>query len=324
MSFLPFVCLGIGILIGIFEKDNRVAVYSGKVLTVALSLLMLAIGLGIGLDQSIVDNLAKIGLNCAVIALCAILCSVGFTVICEKTILPLKQIDQKLAQRKISLLSETGEADGLEQADANHKQGGRGLVWVMPVCILTGLILGIVLRAYLSPDLIHNAFTVFLIVLYICVGISQGENKEVYRFIKLLGMKTIWLSVAVLVGSILGGALAGKLLGLPLSVSVISAGGMSYYSITGAFMTDTYGLAVGTYGFIVNVMREFFTVLLMPLLIRISLGSPIAAGAAGDMDTMLAPVTKFVGVRLGLVTLLTGTVLTFAVPFLLPILASIL
>lgn len=324
MSFLPFVCLGIGILIGIFVKDNRVAVYSGKVLTIALSLLMLAIGLGIGLDQSIVSNLAKIGLNCAVIALCAILCSVVLTVICEKTILPLKQIDRKLAQRKITLLSETEETEELEAVGTNDKRSGGGLVWVMPVCILTGLLLGILLRAYLSADLIQTGFTIFLIILYICVGISQGANKEVYRFIKLLGMKTMWLSAAVLVGSILGGALAGKLLGLPLSVSVISAGGMSYYSITGAFMTDTYGLAVGTYGFIVNVMREFFTVLLMPLLIRISLGSPIAAGAAGDMDTMLAPVTKFVGVRLGLVTLLTGTILTFAVPFLLPILAAIL
>ncbi len=97
---------------------------------------------------------------------------------------------------------------------------------------------------------------------------------------------------------------------------------MSYYSITGAFMTEAYGLEVGAYGFLVNVMREFLTVL-MPVLVKISKGSPIAGGAAGNMDTMLAPVTKFVGVRLGLVTLVTGTVLTFVVPFLLPLMAAV-
>lgn len=87
-------------------------------------------------------------------------------------------------------------------------------------------------------------------------------------------------------------------------------------------MTQTYGLAPGAYGFIVNLLREFITVLIMPLLIRISPGSPIAGGAAGDMDTMLAPVTKFVGINLSIVTLLTGTVLTFIVPILLPIMSN--
>ena len=160
-------------------------------------------------------------------------------------------------------------------------------------------------------------FTISLIVLYVCVGISQGANREVFRFVKRLGFRIIWLSAAILLGSILGGIIAGILLRLPLYVSVISASGMSFYSITGAYMTQAYGLEIGTYGFIVNVLREFFTVLLMPLLIKISLGSPIAGGAAGNMDTMLAPVTKFVGVRLGLVTLITGTILTLLVPIVL-------
>lgn len=128
---------------------------------------------------------------------------------------------------------------------------------------------------------------------------------------------------AILVGSIFGGMLAGVLLDLPPHISVVSASGMSFYSITGAYMTEAYGLEVGTYGFIVNVMREMFTILFMPLLIKISPGSPIAGGAAGNMDTMLAPVTKFVGVRLGLATLITGTLLTFLVPFLLPVAAVV-
>lgn len=83
------------------------------------------------------------------------------------------------------------------------------------------------------------------------------------------------MSVAIFIGSIVGGFLAGTIMGVPLRISVMSAGGMSYYSITGAYMTQAYGIEGGTYGFIVNVMREFFTVLLLPLLIKISKGSLI-------------------------------------------------
>lgn len=89
-------------------------------------------------------------------------------------------------------------------------------------------------------------------------------------------------------------------------------------------MTIIPFIEIGRYGFVVNVMREFFTIILMPLLIKISPGSPIAGGAAGSMDTMLAPITKFVGVRLALVTLITGIILTVLVPFLLPLLSVLL
>jgi uncharacterized membrane protein YbjE (DUF340 family) len=88
-------------------------------------------------------------------------------------------------------------------------------------------------------------------------------------------------------------------------------------------MTQTYGITAGTYGFLVNVMREFITILLLPLLVRISKGTPIACGGAADMDTVLMPVTKFVGTELGIIVLITGTILTFAVPVLLQLLSNI-
>lgn len=52
---------------------------------------------------------------------------------------------------------------------------------------------------------------------------------------------------------------------------------------------------------------------------KISKGSAIASGAGGCMDTMLIPVSKAVGPELGLVALISGTITTLAVPFILPI-----
>ena len=89
-------------------------------------------------------------------------------------------------------------------------------------------------------------------------------------------------------------------------------------------MLSSFGPEAGVYGFMINVFRDFFTVLLLPILGRVSNSAPIASGAAGNMDSMLVPVTKVVGRELGLVALIVGIVLTFGVPVILPILCSVM
>lgn len=315
MSIIPFVCLGIGIMVGLIVKNEKFFIYSDKISTFSLILLMLVIGLGIGLDKSIVDNFLRMGLNCVVIAISAIIFSVLLTFIVEKTVLSLDKIDY-------ALIEDVNDKESELFKDEEDKKGSN-LVWIMPVSIIIGLIAGVLLRSIINPSVTDLFFTIALIVLYICVGISQGANKEVFVYIKLIGFKIILIPAAILFGSLVGGIVSGIILRLPLYISTTAAAGMSFYSITGAYMTQQYGIETGTYGFIVNIMREFLTVLTMPLLIKISPGALIAGGAAGDMDTMLAPITKFVGIRLSLVTLLTGMILTFVVPILLPIVSTI-
>jgi uncharacterized membrane protein YbjE (DUF340 family) len=309
-----------GIMLGLIIKNEKIFLYSDKISTFALVLLMFVIGLGIGLDKSIADNLLIIGLNCAVIAIAAIAFSVLLTFVLEKTLLPLDKIDYALLEKNIQLNDSVKDSEILK--DEEDKKGSN-LVWVMPVSIIIGLIAGVLLRSIITPSATDSFFTIALIVLYICVGISQGANKEVFVYLRLIGFRIILIPAAILFGSLIGGIVSGIIIGLPLYISTTAVAGMSFYSITGAYMTQQYGIEIGTYGFIVNIMREFITVLTMPLLIKISPGALIAGGAAGDMDTMLAPITKFVGIRLSLVTLLTGMILTFVVPILLPLISII-
>lgn len=311
MSYIPFVCLGIGFCLGIFNKKKNFLYFSDKVSTISLAILMLGIGIGIGLDKTILNNMGRIGFNCFMVSLLAIIFSVIFTYLCEKTLLPLDKIDKKIDEQNFELISSVN----------TDSESSTSFIWVMPTCIVLGLVLGIFLRNVIGGGTVDTLITISLVVLYICVGISQGANNEVYQFIKELGWKMIFLPIFIMVGSVFGGYIASLIIDVPASITTISASGMSYYSVTGAFMSKTYGIEAGTYGFIVNVMREFITVISLPFLRKISMGSPIAAGGAGNMDTMLAPVTKFVGIRLGLVTLVTGMILTIIVPFLLPILA---
>ncbi|MDR1203464.1 MAG: lysine exporter LysO family protein [Tannerellaceae bacterium] len=329
MTWIPFACLAVGAICGWRGLPAAIMAKIDMVTNVALIALMLTIGTNIGASDTIMGNLPFIGLNCIVIALSAIILSVAFTFLAEKTVLPLdkaKMIIPIAMDAAAGVSVDISAEDVPNSSDAENKRsdsGGSPLVWIMPVSIVVGVGFGFFLMPKAYVYFLDYSLTASLVVLYISVGISLGASKDVLKYIRQLGFRVLFLPIAIFIGSLTGGFLAGCILNIPMHIPVMSAAGMSYYSITGAYMSQAYGVEVGTYGFIVNVMREFFTVSSLPLLIKISKGSPIAGGAAGNMDTMLAPVTKFVGAELGLVTLFTGTVLTFLVPFLLPLLRAL-
>lgn len=317
MTLMPFICLGVGFAISMRQLPGKFLKAVDWVINISLVVLMLTIGMNIGINDSVMLNLADIGLNCLVISLLAITFSVVFVVLMEKTVLPLSSLKEKLHSEHLDLSKEV-------DITTEEERKISPLIWLMPIGLAAGVAAGYFLFGEGAGVYLGYSLYGSLILLYTGVGVSLGSNRKVFLYIKVLGFKIIYISVAIFIGSLTGGLLGGILMDVPLNISMVSAGGMSYYSITGAYMTQVYGIEAGTYGFIVNVMREFFTVLFLPLLAKISKGSTIASGAAGNMDTMLVPITKLVGTEIGLVALITGVILTFAVPFELPVLWGII
>jgi len=309
MSWFPFICLGLGALIGVSSWVKHIVRLVDPLINLGLVVLMLTLGIKIGSNDSLVSSLGLFGFRCLFTSLSAIIFSIFFTVLLEKTILPLEEVQQKLICQNIGINQMTGIPSPL--------------IWIMPSCIILGILSGYAIFPLQRSFILNYTLTGSLIILYTGVGISFGMNRTVFQYIRILSWKIVLIPVAIIAGSLAGGYISGIILGMPTYITVTAAGGMSYYSITGAYLTQMYGIEAGAYGFLVNVIREFLTVLCLPFLIRISPGSPIASGAAGDMDTMLVPITKFTGAELGIVTLITGTVLTFLVPFILPILVSL-
>jgi uncharacterized membrane protein YbjE (DUF340 family) len=314
---MPFLCLGVGFLFGIRQLSDYILKTVDLVINVALIILMLTIGMNIGINDSVILNLKTIGLNCIAISLSAITFSVLLVLLIEKTILPLGKLKERLYLENLDINNEIN-------IEKEEQKKSSVMIWIIPFSIISGILIGYFILSNNIKYLLDYFLIFSLVFLYMGVGINLGVNRKVFKYIKLIGLKVAFIPLAIFIGSLIGGLLSGLVLDIPVNISVISASGMSYYSITGAYMTQVYGIEAGTYGFMVNVMREFLTVLLLPFLVKISNGSPIAGGAAGNMDTMLVPVTKFVGAELGLVALITGVILTFAVPFILPILYGIL
>lgn len=305
--YIPFICIAVGAAINWRGLPANILKIFDYMMSIALFVLMAIIGLNIGTSPEVMGNLGRIGINCLIISLCAIVCSVAVVRLCEATIMPLEKIRLQLAM------------ENNQPVETEENKKFDPLIVIMPGCIAIGILSGRFLFPDISEKFLDNALTVSLFFLYLSAGISLGSNKAVFTYIKRLGFRVMIMPIATFIGCIIGGALIAPLLGVPLDISVISASGMGYYSLTGAFLTESYGIEAGTYGFIVNVSRDVFTVALMPLLVKISKGSPVASGAGGCMDSMLMPVTRAVGPELGMVGLISGTIITIFVPIWLPL-----
>ena len=325
-TLIPFICLAFGAAINWRGLPAPLLKAFDITTNAALILLMAVIGLNIGTSPQVMGNLGTIGLNCLIISLSAITGSVILVCLAEATVMPLEKIRLQLSEENSHAAEESAVHQDavVHAAEFQTESSFSPLIIVMPACIVIGIIAGYFWLQDMSRSILDTTLTVSLIFLYTGVGVSLGENKEVFRYIKRLGVRILFMPAAIFAGCIAGGFISGLLLCLPYNYSVISASGMGYYSLTGAFMTETFGIEAGTYGFIVNVSRDVFTVALLPLLSKISKGSPIASGAAGCMDTMLVPVTRAVGPELGMVALISGTILTFVVPVWLPVIGAVL
>ena len=108
--------------------------------------------------------------------------------------------------------------------------------------------------------------------------------------------------------------------------------GMVYYSLSSILVTSlkesTIGAAaaaeLGTITLLANVMREMFTLLLAPLMVRyLSPAAPICAGGATTIDVTLPSITQYSGRDWVFVAIVHGVLVDFSVPFLVSFFCSL-
>ncbi len=306
--YIPFICIALGCAVNWRGLPERVLNIINFIMNSALMLLMAVVGLNVGTSKEVLNNIGTIGLNCAIMCLGSVFCAVLLMVLLEKTIVPLEEIRLKLLEEKGLVLKAVPEGKGVDP-----------LMICMPLAIILGLLLGIYVWPDISEQTLDVLLSISLIFLYTGAGVSLATNKVAFLYIKKLGLRILLLPLAIFVGGLISGFIMHLILGVDLCWSVTASSTMGYYSLPGAFMTEAYGVEAGIYGFMVNIFRDICTVTLMPILKKISKGSPIASGAGGCMDSMFIPVTRAVGPELGIAGLIVGTIITIFVPFWLPI-----
>lgn len=191
----------------------------------------------------------------------------------------------------------------------------------MIVLILSALIIGIGIGFFnLIPfnltSYIDPISRFLLIALLFLVGIYVGTNKNVIFELKKMGIKILFILLFIILGSLIGGLLLSFFIDLSIYESLAIASGMGYYTLSSIILNQTVGIGLGTLAFLSNIIRETLTIIITPFISKKSRLSPIASGGVTSMDTTLPVIIKFTSTKVGLISIISGIVITLLVPLL--------
>lgn len=182
---------------------------------------------------------------------------------------------------------------------------------------LLGILCGVM---HWLPDLnaYGNVSYLTLCALLFCVGITVGNNTTMLKTFRHLDPRLMLLPLMTIVGTLAATAIAA--IGLPrrsLTDCLAIGSGFGYYSLSSIFITQYRGPELGTIALLANIIREVFTLLGAPLLVRyFGPLSPISCGGATTMDTTLPIITRTSGQDFVILSLFHGFLVDFSVPFL--------
>jgi uncharacterized membrane protein YbjE (DUF340 family) len=173
----------------------------------------------------------------------------------------------------------------------------------------------------LVTDYLLNAA---LYILLFVMGLTFAIDKEAVAKLKATGLKLLIVPVLVILGSILGGLVAGLIFQLDLFGSMAVTAGYGWYTLTGPLLTQMLGTTWGALGFAANFLRELLTIVTITLLVRLDKYAPIASGGATTMDTTLPVIVRYCGSETLITAFSSGFVLSMIAPFTVAAIASLL
>ena len=170
---------------------------------------------------------------------------------------------------------------------------------------------------------VHLLSTWSLRILMMMVGMSVGGDREMLRSLKTMNPKLLLLPLATIAGTYAGCILVNLFLSYEVKDVLAVGSGFGYYSLSSVLISESRGAFLGTVALISNIIREVFTLLFTPLLVRVAGPlAPISAGGATTADTTLPVISSSCGQNFILVSVFHGFTVDLSVPFLVSLFCS--
>lgn len=168
---------------------------------------------------------------------------------------------------------------------------------------------------HLGSYISKNFSIVILYVILFTVGIELAH----VRFSRnSFGLASWLVPVCVLMGSFLGGILAGWGIGLKWTVSLALSSGFGWFSLSSVIFANNLGDSYGVLALLTDLFRELFAIILIYVLGRHFPLACIGAAAATSFDSTLPMVKQVCPPYVIPVAFVNGLSLTLLAPVLLP------
>ncbi|NLP30606.1 MAG: lysine exporter LysO family protein [Clostridiales bacterium] len=197
----------------------------------------------------------------------------------------------------------------------------------MTKAIVVSVIVGVLSGYFFVPDIVVE-FTQPVVTFVLClflfvIGLDIGRQKTILADIKRVGFRVLLIPIAIIVGTLVGGAIAGLLLPISVMESMAVSAGMGWYSLAPAILMD-YSPAISAISFLHNVMREVFGIILIPIIAKkVGFIECISLPGASCMDIAMPMVKNATSSNVAIYSFLTGIVLSITIPIIVPLLINL-
>ncbi len=311
------LALIIGIVCTVLKLLPRRVIETASNLTMLGAVtLITSMGARIGLDPKLMTDIALFGGQALILALGAVVGSVLVVWGLERMLLQREDLSSDAEELALAQMI---DLEGAVQQKVNH---------TVTYLIVSSLAAGITLGYGFLPKAVEpalGAITDWALYFTIwTVGLDLGRSGKTLRKIGSMGWKVFLAPLGVALGSILGSAIGGILLGFPLNEASAVGAGFGWYSLSGVLLSQIYSVKIGAIAFLSNVFRELIAVISIPYLARkVGPLAAVAPGGATAMDTTLPVIAASAGSHTALIGFVSGLCLTTVVPFLVPILIKL-
>lgn len=312
--FKVIACMAAGMVLG---RLLRIKGLQKPVIAVTW-LLLLFLGWEAGSDREVIGALPSIGLAAAVLSLGGVAGS------CALAWVLWKYMGGRTGRGEIQ------EENSVPAESNGQPSGSRVSIWsgmggslVILGFFIAGIVLG--LSGLLAGcSIVHKLSFWSLCILMMMVGMSVGGNPELVSSIKSMNPRIVLLPLATILGTYAGCIIVNLFLGYGTADVLAIGSGFGYYSLSSVLISGSRGPHLGTIALISNIIREVFTLLCAPFLVRIAGPlAPISSGGATTADTTLPIISSCCGDKFVLISIFHGFAVDFSVPFLVSLFCSL-
>jgi uncharacterized membrane protein YbjE (DUF340 family) len=199
------------------------------------------------------------------------------------------------------------------------------VIWQILLALVIGIIVGV---SGLAPDALSanldTLLTAVLCLLLFVIGIDLSQNSNVVAEIKRMGVRLLLVPLLIAAGSIAGAGAVSLLIGLTPQYGMAIGAGFGWYSLSSVLLAGIGFGEIGIIALLANVLREMLSIVMLPFVVKyLGKTAAVAPGGATTMDTTLPFVVKYAGSEMGILSLVSGVILSLLVVFLVPLIAGL-
>lgn len=202
---------------------------------------------------------------------------------------------------------------------SEHRVSIRGSLMQL-ACVVVGFIIGHFLPDTLMP---HNkTMTALLMLLILLVGIGLKGSGVALKTV-LLNRRGVEMSVIFTIAVLVSGLIFAAIFSdVSWTKGLALASGFGWYSLSAIVMTDAYGAIWGSVALFNDLIREFFALIFIPVVMRNYPSAAVGSGGATSLDFTLPIIQQSGGLKVVPLAISFGFIINIVSPVLMVVFSA--